>query len=405
MANVITIHALNKYVKSVLESDPVLTDIALRGEISGFVHHQKSGHFYFQLKDEQASVKAVMFKTSAQKLGFLPENGMRVVVRCRISLYERDGAFQVYVEDLFPDGIGAAQLAFEQLKEKLEKEGLFDAERKKPLPAFPHKIGLITSKSGAALQDIISVSQRRFPLVEYLLCSVSVQGINAEKEIAAALQTLSARDDLDCIIVSRGGGSKEDLWVFNSEAIARAAAKSKVPVVSAVGHEIDFTILDFVADLRAPTPSAAVEMVLPNADDLLDDLNDYAFTAKQEMQYVFQNYKSNLQNLEKHISVSSLIQLKNQKQSELQATSNSIFTHMQQNIAHLKNNLQTADLLLHNLNPEQIFQKGYAVLMQEGMVLNDVDSLRPNDEINILSKNKDILCTVKSIQERKGLKA
>ncbi len=404
MANVITINALNKYVKSVLESDPVLTDIALRGEISGFVHHQKSGHFYFQLKDELSSVKAVMFKTDAQRLGFMPENGMRVVVRCRISLYERDGTFQIYVEDLFPDGIGAAQLAFEQLKEKLEKEGLFDSDRKKPLPTHPRSIGLITSKTGAALQDIISVTQRRYPLVEYKLCPVNVQGVNAEKEIAAALKQLSAIEDLDCIIVSRGGGSKEDLWIFNSEMIARAAAGSTIPIVSAVGHEVDFTILDFVADLRAPTPSAAAEMVLPSKDELIDDLNNYAYSAKQEITYLFDSYKSNIENLQTRVSISSLIGQKKQKQNELTLLSDKIMTYMKQNISNVSNNLFTKDVLLANLNPEQIFQKGFAVVVQNGVILNNADSIQQNDEINILLKNKDVLCEVKSVQERKGFK-
>ena len=272
MANVITVTALNRYVKTLLERDSVLTDVALRGEISNFTNHYKTGHFYFSLKDEQCSVKAVMFRRDAQNLAFMPQNGMRVIVRCRISLFERDGAFQVYVEDMFPDGIGAMQMAFEQLKEKLDKEGLFAPEHKKPLPAMPKCVGLVTSKTGAALQDILNVTQRRYPIARFLLYSVTVQGNEAAPEIANAITRLDKGGRVDVIIVARGGGSREDLWVFNNESIARAAFASSTPVVSAVGHEIDFSILDFVADLRAPTPSAAAELVMPDMEAELREI-------------------------------------------------------------------------------------------------------------------------------------
>ena len=264
MANVISVTALNRYVKSILESDAVLTDIALRGEVSNFTNHYKTGHFYFTLKDEKCAVKAVMFRSYAQQLSFVPENGMRVIVRCRVSLFERDGAFQVYVEDLFPDGLGAMQMAFEQLKARLEREGLFAPEHKKPLPRHPRRVGLVTSKTGAAIQDILNVTRRRCPAMEFVLCPVNVQGAEAAPGIVRAIQALGARSDIDVIIVARGGGSREDLWVFNDEAIARAAYACRVPLVSAIGHEIDFCILDFVADLRAPTPSAAAERVAPD---------------------------------------------------------------------------------------------------------------------------------------------
>ena len=264
MAEVITVSALNQYVKRLLDVDDVLFDLALRGEIANFVRNSRSGHCYFSLRDETASVKAVMFRSDARQLGFSPEEGMKVVVRCRATLYERDGAFQVYVNDMFPDGIGSAQLAFEQLKAKLEKEGLFAQEHKKPLPAFPKCIGLVTSKTGAALQDIRNVIGRRWPAVRLLLAPVNVQGFEAADEIAAAIDRLDRSGQVDEIIVARGGGSREDLWVFNAEKIARAAYRCKTPLISAIGHEIDFTILDFVADQRAPTPSAAAELAVPD---------------------------------------------------------------------------------------------------------------------------------------------
>ena len=264
MAEVITVSALNRYVKTLLDANDALFDLALRGEIANFVQNARSGHCYFSLRDDVCSVKAVMFRTDARRLAFRPEEGMRVVVRCRATLYERDGAFQLYVNDMFPDGIGAAQLALEQLKAKLEQEGLFAPEHKKPLPEFPKCIGVVTSKTGAALQDIRNVLTRRWPSVRLLLCPVTVQGFEAAQQVADAIKKLDQRKEVDEIIVARGGGSREDLWVFNAEMIARAAYRCKKPLISAIGHEIDYTILDFVADCRAPTPSAAAELAVPD---------------------------------------------------------------------------------------------------------------------------------------------
>lgn len=223
MAEVISVSALNQYVKTLLDANDILFDLALRGEIANFVQNSRSGHCYFSLRDEASSVKAVMFRSDARRLGFRPEEGMKVIVRCRATLYERDGAFQVYVNDMFPDGIGSAQLAFEQLKAKLEQEGLFAPEHKKPLPAYPKCIGIVTSKTGAALQDIRNIISRRWPAVRLLLCPVNVQGFEAAKEIAAAIDRLDKSGEVDTIIVARGGGSREDLWVFNAEIIARGS--------------------------------------------------------------------------------------------------------------------------------------------------------------------------------------
>ena len=255
MAEVITVSALNRYVKALMDGNDLLFDIALRGEVANFVRNAKSGHCYFSLRDSACSVKAVMFRADAQRLAFRPQEGMRVVVRCRATLYERDGAFQVYVNAMFPDGIGEAQLALEQLKAQLQAEGLFAPEHKKPLPACPERIGLVTSRTGAALQDIKNVIGRRWPAVKLLLCPVRVQGFEAAEEVAAAIRLLDA-SGVDEIIVARGGGSREDLWVFNAEVIARAAYRCTTPLISAIGPEIDYTLLDVVADCRAPTPSA-----------------------------------------------------------------------------------------------------------------------------------------------------
>ena len=289
MAEVITVSALNQYVKTLLDANDILFDLALRGEIANFVQNARSGHCYFSLRDASASVKAVMFRSDARRLGFRPEEGMKVVVRCRATLYERDGAFQIYVNEMFPDGIGAAQLAFEQLKARLEQEGLFAAEHKKPLPAYPKCIGIVTSKTGAALQDIRNVIGRRWPAAKLLLCPVNVQGFEAAQQIADAIEKLDKSGRADEIIVARGGGSREDLWVFNAEEIARAAFRCKTPLISAIGHEIDYTILDFVADQRAPTPSAAAELAVPD---------------REEQQRIFENIEENIhKNIQKRLAL------------------------------------------------------------------------------------------------------
>ncbi len=264
----VSVSQLNNYIKRVLEANSYLRDIIVTGELSNFKLHS-SGHIYASLKDEGGVIKMVMFRSAAQYLKFRPENGMRVKVRGRISVYERDGAYQLYAEELVPDGVGSLYAAFEALKEKLSNEGLFDEIYKKPLPAFPERIGIVTAKTGAAVRDMIHVSQRRFPLAEIVLVPVSVQGIHAAPEIAAAIRMLNRHQLCDVMIIGRGGGSIEDLWAFNEEVVARAVFDSEIPVVSAVGHETDFTISDFVADRRAPTPSAAAEVVCPSKDELI----------------------------------------------------------------------------------------------------------------------------------------
>lgn len=267
----VSVSQLNNYIKRVLDANSYLSDIYVKGEISNFKLHS-SGHIYASLKDEGALIKMVMFKGNVQNLKVMPENGMRVICRGRISVYERDGVYQLYCEDIVPDGVGSLYAAFEKLKAKLEKEGLFDEIYKKPLPRFPKRIGIVTAKTGAAVRDMINVSKRRFPLAELILVPVSVQGISAAPEIAEAIKMLNRHEACDVIICGRGGGSIEDLWAFNEEIVARAIFDSEIPVVSAVGHETDFTIADFVADLRAPTPSAAAEVVCPSGTELKNSI-------------------------------------------------------------------------------------------------------------------------------------
>ncbi len=269
-AGVLTVTQLNHYLKSVIESDFRLREVFLRGEISNCSPHYKTGHLYFTLKDEQTSVRCVMFRTYRERLFFEPEDGMSVILRGQVTVYERDGLYQIMAYELQPEGIGALHLAFEQLKSKLAAEGLFDQERKKQLPIFPKMIGLITSPAGAVLQDLCNVIGRRYPVVRLRLYPVSVQGREAEGQIVAALEQANREGCCDLLVLARGGGSLEDLWAFNLEPVARAIAASRLPVVSAVGHETDYTISDFAADLRAPTPSAAGELVTPDGSALLE---------------------------------------------------------------------------------------------------------------------------------------
>jgi len=270
---VITVTQLNKYVKSLLEGDKNLAAVYIGGEISNFTNHYKSGHMYMSLKDEGALVRAVMFRAHASKLSFMPENGMRVIIRARISLYEKDGSFQIYIEEMQPDGVGALQVAYEQLKKRLEDEGLFDQSRKRPLPRYPARIGVITSPTGAAVRDILNILGRRYPLAEIVFVPVLVQGDGAPPQLIKALEHFNLTKAADVVIIGRGGGSIEELWAFNDENVARAVAGMSIPTISAVGHETDFTICDFVADLRAPTPSAAAELAVPDSEQLLTGLS------------------------------------------------------------------------------------------------------------------------------------
>ena len=273
MSSVLTVSQINTYLKAVLDGDDNLQHIFVCGEISNFTNHYRTGHFYFTLKDEKAALKAVMFRSAAQRLRFLPEDGMRVIIRGSISLFERDGVYQLYCDDMQPDGAGDLSVAFEQRKKKLEEMGLFDPLHKKPIPSLPSRIGVITSPTGAAVHDILNVLERRFPLATVVFCGVQVQGDAAAPQIAEAIGRFNALQAADVLIVGRGGGSIEDLWAFNEEIVAHAIYNSHIPVISAVGHETDFTIADFVADLRAPTPSAAAELASPDTRELLFQLD------------------------------------------------------------------------------------------------------------------------------------
>ncbi|HEX7058214.1 MAG TPA: exodeoxyribonuclease VII large subunit [Bacilli bacterium] len=293
---ILTVKDLTRYIKMKFDSDTLLQEVWVRGEISNFTHHN-SGHMYFTLKDEDSRVKCVMFATHNQRLGFIPKNGGNVLARGSISVYERDGQYQFYVTHMQPDGIGNLYLAYEQLKQRLEAEGLFAPERKRPLPRFPRAVGVITSPTGAAVRDIITTLQRRYPAVPILLFPVHVQGELAPPSIVKAIEEMNRLGEVDVLIIGRGGGSIEELWAFNEESVARGIAASRIPVISAVGHETDFTIADFVADVRAATPTAAAELAVPQHVELRERLHRLKYELRQNLSALLSRKRDELERL------------------------------------------------------------------------------------------------------------
>lgn len=402
MAEYIRISTLNALARQVLEQCEPLSNLILLGEISNFTRHYKSGHLYFTLKDETASVKAVMFRDKARLLGFPPQNGMLVLAYGRATLYERDGAFQIYVEFMRPFGAGAAQMAFDALKKKLEEEGLFAAEHKRPLPPVPRWIGIVTSKTGAALQDVCNVISRRWPLTKLLLAPVSVQGIEAEQSIVQGIRALDRDNRADLILVTRGGGSKEDLWVFNSERIARAAYACRKPVVSAVGHEIDYTILDYVADVRAPTPSAAAELCVPDKRQFLQEI----YNLEQNIQ---KNIQSRLQMCYNRVNALGA-------GAALQAFHGSLEARAQQvdryataasgaaaaAAAAREQALRSAAALAASLDPYAVLARGYAMVRDDAGNCRTVDTLHPGQNITLCGAAAQAVCTVQNVTKTQG---
>lgn len=382
--NIITVTQLNVYIKSLLAGDNILKDIMVVGEISNFKAHYPSGHFYFTLKDKNASMRSVMFKGNTSKVKFTPTNGLSVIVRGSISLYEKDGGIQLYAVDMQPDGVGALNLAFEQLKEKLMQEGLFDQKFKKSIPKFPKLIGLVTSETGAALQDIINVLKRRYPAVDIVLTSVLVQGNEAAGQIARAIDYLNGNYACDVIIVGRGGGSIEELWAFNEEIVARAIFKSKIPIVSAVGHETDFTIADFVADMRAPTPSAAAELVTPDQNDILRQIDDYYSMMEHMIDQKIMGLRNKVKSAQESGGLGRLameIGTHKMKFRQMYQLLN-INTTALLNLKKEKIKVQYATL--QALSPLKVLSRGYSVVTDDdGGVISKMDDTKLGNEINI----------------------
>ncbi len=382
--NALTVTGLNEYIKAKLDTDPILAGVFVKGEISNFVNHYKTGHFYLSLKDEGGVVRAIMFRQSAQKLNFVPENGMKVICYGRVSSYVKDGQYQLYISSMEPDGIGALYIAFEQLKKKLEAEGLFDPIYKKPLPKYPKKVGIITSPTGAAIRDMINVSGRRFPLAELCLYPSLVQGDGAPAQLIRGIEVFNGEVPVDVILLGRGGGSLEELWAFNDEGLARAIFHSKVPIISAVGHETDFSISDFVADLRAPTPSAAAELALPEAGEVKRKL----FNVIDRMALVSENRIKNLRakvaNLAATPQMQSQMRLIDDRRMNLFSLERELENKMALLIENKKRSLLTKTATLEALSPLAVMTRGYsAVFGENGKSINTKENIKSGDKVSI----------------------
>ncbi len=444
----LTVKALTKYIKRKFDADTHLRDVYVKGELSNVKVHS-SGHIYFTLKDESARLTSVMFAMNARGLKFVPESGMNVLVRGDINVFEAAGQYQLYASSIQPDGIGELFLAFEQLKKKLEQEGLFHPSRKKQLPAFPKKIGVVTSKTGAAIRDILTTLERRYPISEVLVFPSIVQGPQAAPSIVKSIREANALGDIDVMIVGRGGGSIEDLWAFNEEIVARAIAESKIPIISAVGHETDTTIADFVSDLRAPTPTAAAEMAVPSKENLMKNILSYQsaslhFVTKRladeknryrraitspvmatpeklyrpfieryiraeqqlhkEVKRISQEKNRNffqLENRFKQLSPQKLITIQSKT---LQTSTNQLTQAM---IASFEKNRQqfTGSLrTLQALNPLKIMDRGYSITYKEGILVKSVEDVQQGDSIFVTLSDGQIEATVQQAVSKEGVK-
>lgn len=400
MANgvVLSVSQLNRYVKSIIEQDMNLQTVFVQGEISNFTNHYKTGHFYMTIKDEFSSIKAVMFKSANMRLKFMPENSMSVIIRGRVAVFERDGQYQLYIDDMQPDGTGALSLAFEQLKAKLAKEGLFDSERKKAIPAYPMRVGVVTSPTGAAIRDIINVISRRFPLAELILCPVAVQGEYAAPQIKAAIELFNAEKAADVLIVGRGGGSVEELWAFNEEIVARAVAASEIPVISAVGHETDFTICDFAADLRAPTPSAAAELAVP---DSLQQREMLSSAARRMLSAVTDRLGAERAMLEKQKSRLQILSPQNYIDNlrvRCDRAAMAIDSSVRHELTVKSKEFSSLCAKLDAMSPLKILARGYSVASKQGKIISDINSVRKGDLIDVKISDGDIECEVTQVK-------
>ncbi|MCK9478516.1 MAG: exodeoxyribonuclease VII large subunit [Firmicutes bacterium] len=392
----VSVTALNRYIKTMLENDNRLSAIAVSGELSNFKCHT-SGHCYMTLKDEKSAIRAVMFKSSADRLRFRPENGMKVIVTGRVSVYERDGQYQLYISAMQPDGVGALFAAFEQLKEQLTKEGVFDSEKKKAIPKFPDTIGVITSPTGAAVRDIVNVITRRYPIAEVVIYPVLVQGDGAAQQIAEAIDFFDVENAADVLIIGRGGGSIEELWAFNEEAVARAIYRCSIPIISAVGHETDFTISDFAADLRAPTPSAAAELAVPSREELIEQLRQNYRRAYFSVSKTIKNNKEILSRFSIKNPLDTINQHRILTDNTVRHMNNAVLT----NFETKSKQLAVAAAALSALSPLKVLERGYGVAQKQQKVIRSVTQVSLGDEISLTLSDGKILCGVTDKKEER----
>ncbi|MFQ5601999.1 MAG: exodeoxyribonuclease VII large subunit [bacterium] len=391
-----SVSEITRQIKYLLES--TFPEIWVQGEISNYTHHS-SGHIYFSLKDEHAQISCVLWRNRSQRLFFTPQDGMKVVIQARVSVYEKRGSYQLDVLQIQPAGIGELQLAFEQLKQKLREEGLFEQEYKKAIPEFPQRIGIVTSPTGAAIQDLISVLRRRFPGLDIVLRPSRVQGEGAAAEIAQAIAELNDYGEIDLLIVGRGGGSLEDLWAFNEEVVARAVFNSKVPVISAVGHEVDFTICDFVADLRAPTPSAAAELAVRSKEEL----NVYLTRCWQNMSNALYDnidkYREKLLNIQTSYAFRQPLDLVQQYHQQLDESRRILNNLMSHKIAICSEKLQGVHKRLTLLEHNNVLKRGYSICVREtdARIVKAASDLQVDDRVRITFYQGSVLGTVDEV--------
>jgi len=403
--NIYSVSQVNEYVKMLLDSNPVLNNIYIKGEISNFVNHYRTGHLYFSLKDEDGLVRAVMFNFDAQKLAFKPENGMKVIVSGRISSYVRDGQYQIYVKEMYTDGIGALYIAYEQLRSKLEAEGLFLTEHKKSLPKYPKAVGIITSATGAVIHDMCSVGYRRYPSVTFVLYGAVVQGANAAKTLVDGIKYFNDKKNVDLIVIGRGGGSLEDLWAFNDERLAREIYNSKIPVVSAVGHESDFTICDFVSDMRAPTPSAAMELCLPDHNEIRRNVVKLGQHCEDIMINAIQNKRDILNNYAVRPCFESAEGMIAPHRMRLDFLSTKLDSALNKKVESANAQMRTYSGKLEALSPLAVISRGYGLVSDsDGQILSKVKSLVVGQEISITLSDGQVDATVSKIIKKRGVK-
>ena len=399
-SNTISVSELNNYIKNLFDSSRFFSSVSVMGEISNFTYH-RSGHLYFSLKDSDGQIKAVMFRSAASRLKFMPESGMKVIVHGSVSVFERDGTYQLYVTSMQPDGIGALYLAYEQLKEKLAIEGLFSDEYKKALPEFPERIGVITSPTGAAVRDIINVISRRFPLTKIYLYPALVQGSGSEASLVKGVDYFDKSGLVDLVIIGRGGGSIEDLWSFNSEKLARRIFEAKVPIISAVGHETDFTICDFVSDMRAPTPSAAAELAVPDIREIYMRLDSYTNRSSNSLVRKLDISEERLLSLKSKVLDRKLDQYISKLYDKIDVTKKMLINFVDQKINRDSDKFLILSEKIFALSPLSILKRGYSVVSNSDGKIATVKNTNAGDHITIKVQDGKISAVVLDKREEK----
>ena len=395
---ILSVSQVNMYIKALLDEIPQVKNVYICGEISNFKHYYNSGHMYFTLKDDKSQLKAVMFKNDNYRLKFTPENGMKVICFGQVGVYERDGVYQLYCRDMQPDGVGALTIAFEQLKVQLAEEGLFDEEHKKAIPKFPQKIGVATSKMGAAVEDIKNVISRRYPLCEIIIVPTIVQGESAAQDIADSIRFIDENLGVDTIIVGIGGGSLEDLWAFNTEIVARAVYACKTPIISAVGHETDFTISDFVSDMRAPTPSAAAELAVPDIKSLIFQLNNFSVSIEKSLDFKISQCENSIKRYKDFFSKSNVDLFYANIRDKMAQYNEKLKDSITRIIENQTNTLSKNAEMLDNLSPLKIISRGYSVIKNEKYdIVTDSENINVGDNVEIILSNGAFKATVNEV--------